>query len=101
MVDEEMSEDELLESHPTTGGKSIAKLQELLLQQENGRESNQEMDDVEMTDEDTTEIQAQLTTELHRMQREASPITDNDRVYYMYQVQRKEFPKGESEDEIE
>jgi hypothetical protein len=105
IVDEEMSEDdpseaESLESHPTTGGKSIAKLQELLSQQENEHKDNQEMTDVEMTDEDT-EIQAQATEELQRMQREASPITDSDRVYYMYQVKRKEYPKDESEDKFE
>jgi hypothetical protein len=104
IVDEEMSEHESSEaesseSHPTTGGKSIAKLQELF---ENIHESNQEVADVEMTDEDT-EIQAQahVTKELHRMQREASPITDNDHVYYIYQVKRKEYPKGESEDKSE
>lgn len=35
------------------------------------------------------------------MQREASPITDNDRVYYMYQVKRKEYPKDEPDDNFE
>lgn len=111
IVGEEMSEDEALEDkssedpittpHPTTGGKSIAKLQELFSQQENVHQGNQEKDEgIEMNDEDT-DVQVQVTKELERMQREASPITDDDRVYYMYQVKRKEYPKGESEDKFE